>query len=255
MKKNLLAVLMTFFIWHFSSFIIAQTIIYSQDFNTYDGTVPNTPAGWYIGNHDFYSTTFINGVSGPNAFKFSINADTIQSPSFANADSVSFWIKGAGTDTISSINIYQTSDNINWTLIAGYDHLPTIGTVINLPVSNTSVRLMFIYLKSVGNLAFDDFAITQNIPLSTLQIQSGSQTNDLIIFPNPTSGIFKLKEIYSNVLSLRVVDIFGKVIHVANSENSGAENTFFDLSFLPSGYYFLSLDGEVNSLRKLCIVK
>src|ERR1051325_472283 len=145
-------------------FLRAQTAtVLFENFTNYNGTSATVPQGWYFSDNGNYTSTTYSGASGPNSYKFGVNNATIITPAFANADSVSFWMKGAGIDTVSSLTVYESPDSVNWTVISTFNPLPASGTAYKLPVQSTSVRLKFSYTKSVGNLAFDDFLLEDYI--------------------------------------------------------------------------------------------
>ena len=173
---------------------IAQTTLLQENFTTYLGTAGTVPSGWNFSyNGDYTSVTF-SGISGPNAYKFGVTGATIISPAFTNADSLSFWIKGSGTDALSSLTISESADSITWTIVTSIVPLPTTGTQETLHLLNTSKHLRFSYFKSAGNLALDDFIVTQNAGSG---VSSG---NIKIYFNNPvnTSVSTGVNAIYLN---------------------------------------------------------
>ena len=148
----------------YSFLIKAQiSVLLQENFTNYLGTSATIPAGWNFSYNGNYTSTTYSGTSGPNSYKFGTNNATIITPAFVNADSVSFWIKGAAVDTLSSLTVYETSDSISWTIISTLNPLPTSGTAYTLPVQPTSTHLKFSYTKSAGNLAFDDFRVEDYI--------------------------------------------------------------------------------------------
>ena len=155
----------------FSEKAIAQTILVSENFENYLGTAGSVPAGWTFSFNGRYNSSFANSNCGPDssAYQFGGTAPafpTITTPAFANADSVSFWIKATTQiDTNSFLAVLKTSDGITWDTLTKLIPLPTTGTVHTLAVSDTTVRLRFTFAKLVsgGNLAFDCFSVTRNI--------------------------------------------------------------------------------------------
>ncbi len=146
------------------SFIKAQTtILLQENFTNYDGTSATVPAGWNFSYNGNYTSTTYSGTSGPNSYKFGVNNATIITPSFANAESVLFWLKGASVDTASYLTIYETYDSITWTIVSTIKPLSASGTSYKFPVNNASIHLKFFYFKSAGNLAFDDFLVIDHI--------------------------------------------------------------------------------------------
>ncbi len=81
----------------------AQTIILSENFDSYNGLVTSIPPGFVITWNDtssasksFYSTSGFCGMAC-NSYKFGVDSATIITPVFSGAGSVSFYLKGNGT--------------------------------------------------------------------------------------------------------------------------------------------------------------
>ncbi|MBI3501252.1 MAG: T9SS type A sorting domain-containing protein [Bacteroidetes bacterium] len=138
----------------------AQSILIQENFTTYQGTAATVPAGWIFTTNGDYTSAANSGPSGPNSYKFGTNGATITTPFFSNPDSVSFWLKGVSTDTVSSLDALYTTDNINWNPISTIKPIPTSGTIKKYAVPSAAIALQFTYTKSAGNVAFDDFLLT-----------------------------------------------------------------------------------------------
>ncbi|MDQ3192922.1 MAG: PKD domain-containing protein [Bacteroidota bacterium] len=162
MKKLLLSICFPVFL--FLNIISAQTVLIDYNFNNYDGTTGSVPAGWTLSwntSTSFYTSTASSGPSGPNSYKFGINNVTVTTPQFLNADTVSFWLRGLGVDTISTLYVTETINGTDWDTIATIPSIPTTGEIVKYKVNFNSIQLKFHYVKSVGNLAFDDFQLIQ----------------------------------------------------------------------------------------------
>ena len=142
--------------------LFAQNILLQENFTTYAGTDVTSNHAWYISHHGNYTTATAAGLSGPNSYKFPANNATVITPSFmAGTDTLSFWLKGYGTDVMSHLKIYESSDSLTWALSDSLSPLPTTGVPKKYRLNKTTRWLKFLYVKSLGNLAFDDFKITQ----------------------------------------------------------------------------------------------
>lgn len=169
-----------------SSVFFAQTgSLISEDFTNYNGTSATTPFGWYFNSHGNYTSTTYTGATGPNAYRFGINQAEIISPAFSNADSVRFWIKGAGTDSLSYLLVEETTDSITWTIIDTIKPVPLSATVVHFPVAPQSIHLKFRYYKSVGNLSFDDLEIfsTPDNPSGRITVYFNTPVDTTVGFP------------------------------------------------------------------------
>ncbi|MDF2438807.1 MAG: Ig domain protein group 2 domain protein [Bacteroidota bacterium] len=240
----------------FSSVITAQTTVQSENFTTYLGTSVTVPTGWTFTYNGNYTTTASSGTSGPNSYKFgqSVGAppSIITSPMFTLADSLSFWMKGNSTDTISTFYVRESADNITWDTIAIINPINTAATGMTLgfPVSPTSHYISFVYAKSAGNVAFDDYRLFLTGPMS---VENHNNSASLTVSPNPSSGIFNLNLNNASKAQITVFDITGKKI--LQKETSVAQQSI-DLSAQPDGSYFITVktDKELTT-KKIIIVK
>jgi len=82
-----------------------------------------------------------------------------------------------------------------------------------------------------------------NNPLSVPEFE----TNKLIIYPNPSNGIFTLEREFSEMDNYQITDITGKII--ANGELNDTQSQI-DLSAAQTGVYFLKTANSVFRLLK-----
>ncbi|HET6992763.1 MAG TPA: hypothetical protein VFJ43_15625, partial [Bacteroidia bacterium] len=177
MKKGLF--LLCFFLIPFCLF--SQTILQQENFTTYAGTSATVPAGWNFSYNGNYTTVVNCGTSGPNAYKFGVNNATINTPAFSSADSVKFWVKGIATDAISYLVCLESPDSLTWDTIAKVNPIPTSGTTLSYPVNSSAHHLRFTYIKSAGNLSFDDYLLLHN---NTTSVSTGKIT---VYFNHPVN--------------------------------------------------------------------
>lgn len=129
------------------------------NFDNFPGTLPSN---WSTTSNQTYTTNSNFGNASPS-LKLDATGASIKSPVFSEViSSVSFWIKGQGTDLNSSILIEGSTNGTTWTSIQTVNKLPKTGTVLSFAIDKNlgykSVRLT--YTKSAGNLAMDDIEIT-----------------------------------------------------------------------------------------------
>lgn len=76
----------------------------------------------------------------------------------------------------------------------------------------------------------------------------GDKKSDILIYPNPASGKFKITGSFSqnDVNQVEIIDVFGKVVKSFNG-NFNDEATEFDLSNLPSGIYLVRISSSNSS--------
>ncbi len=172
MKKRLQVLCACLLAFIASAQVDAQQVLVSTGFDGYAGTLATAPAGWTLSGNGLYNTAGNFGLSSPSYKMSKATGDsitTIITPQFANADSVSFWIKhqpatqSADTNFWSFLNIYESVDTVNWNLISSFDTLSSTATVITTAVPVTAQYLKLAYKKVKGNLAIDDIKVTRNV--------------------------------------------------------------------------------------------
>lgn len=166
--KKLFTLSAIIFCAYFPFSALSQDTLIYEDFTGYVDTAGTytVPAGWDISSNGSYTSSFVTSNSGQPAFQFNSSTDRITAPTFSGADTVKFWIKGASTDSLSSLTVLESSDSSNWDTIAFIVPLPTSSTYKEYFVKSTSKHLKFEYEKSAGNLAFDDFLLTGPEPVT-----------------------------------------------------------------------------------------
>lgn len=242
MMKKILRLLFVFLLP--AANIFAQTIL-SENFNSYDGTLTSVPANWilsYTGSGSYYSTPSNSGLSGPNSYKFGEDSATAITPQFAGADSVHFWIKGNGTDMSSALSIYYTIDQLSYVLLDSIDSLPTTGTVFHFSLPAGTARLKFIYSKSLGNIAFDDFMVTAT---ASGIINMGKTAKPFTVFPMPATGPVQIN--FSEPVKEAKFSIYNMIgREIKNIPVERITNQKFNLNFgeQQPGYYFIRIQTE-----------
>lgn len=118
------------------------------------------PAGWtFSSGMAIYNTTGNYGTSSPS-IKLQATGNQITTPLFnlASQGTLSFWIKGNGTDAVSHL-LVEKYDGTSWTTIEDIKPLPTTGTVKTYSLTQNIKQIRFTYTKSAGNAALDDVKI------------------------------------------------------------------------------------------------
>jgi len=137
----------------------AQTEILREDFTGYEGNSTTAPTGWGLSYHGSYTSSGFSGPSGPNAYKFGEHLAEITSPEFVDADSLSFWIKGNRTDSLSYMYVVESKDSTAWDTLTIIQPVPK-GITLSFPVKKETSYIRLGYNKSKGNVAIDDISIT-----------------------------------------------------------------------------------------------
>jgi hypothetical protein len=238
----------------------AQTVIFSDNFTTYDSTSGPNYNGWnlsYYGFGSYYTSTQSSGPSGPNSYKFGRDSATAITPMFLNiADSVHFWMKGntatGGTMAQSTFYIYESPDGSNWNLLTTYSPpLPVTGSMQHIGLTAGTVQLKFFYDKDTGNIAFDDFAVTTSV-VGLPTVNAGNHIN---VFPSPTSG--KLSVTFSSTADFArftLLNIIGKEVMQVTMDHP-SETFALNVSAMEDGIYFLRVQYNNQTFTKRIVVR
>jgi len=141
-----------------------------------------------------------------------------------------------------------------------YDYSEWGITVINLSVlgvtENSSIKLRW-ELGTDGcngktGWFIDDIAIYNCA--NALSVKNVDFLNDnVIIYPNPSSGIFNIKMKNLADFKFDIYDISGK--EIMSKTNTSQNNTMLDLSKYAKGLYFIKITTDLGSTTKNLIVK
>ena len=100
------------------------------------------------------------------------------------------------------------------------------------------------------NFSFNQGAILDLVPTIDRIVENSTQ--NLLVYPNPTSGIFTIDRNNTDLdgCCFRIYDAFGKLLI---SNNLTKESNTIDLSNQPAGIYFLQLieDGRIAGFQKI----
>lgn len=233
----------------------AQFIALQEDFSTYQANPQTMPVGWTFSYHGIYTTSSFSGSSGPNSYKFGgATATIINTPEFLpGADSVKFWIKGSSTDSLSKLIVFESKDSLSWDTLTKICPLPTMAAKgkRSFPVKSTSTHLRFKYIKSVGNLAFDDFKLTTTNPTS---VSRNTDQPDFSVYPNPSfDGHYTLLLTSANITTtITIRNILGDVIKILATTQ---QTEHIDLSEIGPGIYFVNVvQKDLSGTRKIVVL-
>ncbi|MDA9970846.1 T9SS type A sorting domain-containing protein, partial [Flavobacteriaceae bacterium] len=79
------------------------------------------------------------------------------------------------------------------------------------------------------------------------------QTSDLIVFPNPTTGTFKLNWKLNDLVTVKIYDSLGKLVFYEKNRDL-SQNSEIELQ-APQGLYFLKVNTTHSEITKKLIVK
>lgn len=256
MKKFLLSII-TIVITALST--QSQSIIISENFDTYDGLVASIPVGFTITWNDtasisksFYSSSGFCGVAC-NSYKFGHDSAKIISPVFANAGSMTFYMKGNGTVQPNTFYVMETSNGVNWDTIATYNPIPTSSQTINLPLNSSSNQVQFYYKKdSLGfNVGFDDLIIYG--PAGVNEVKA---INGISIYPSPSTGIVNINfnQGFFSKVDISIINILGKEMKHLELKDVSAKQ-MLNISDQPDGMYLVKIKSGTDEIVKRIILK
>jgi len=161
----------------------------TQGFDNFPTTLPS---GYTVSVTTTYTTSGNYGKTSPSVKLGASNA-SITTDTYADAlKSLSFWVKGNGTDATSSLLIEASADKSSWTTIDKLSSLPSTGTTKTYAIDNTKNyrTLRMTYTKSAGNVAIDDIAITYGSDIV--------KTNVLTDFPVTSAHSYNVTGLVNN---------------------------------------------------------
>ncbi|MFL9843292.1 T9SS type A sorting domain-containing protein [Flavobacterium rhizosphaerae] len=115
-----------------------------------------------------------------------------------------------------------------------------------LEIISNGNQVLFIDGMTIGEGVNEKYAFQVNGNLSATQT---IETNPLVIYPNPSQGIFNFTT--QNPVSITVIDVTGKVVYTASGINN---NDAINLSSLQKGIYIARVKGtDSEKIQKLVI--
>ncbi len=172
-------------------------------------------------------------------------------PLWYNSDATANGIPGAQW-TGEAANVHASGGTNGTMREYSYDFAGNVG-IGETDLTGATNILFRIALKSDGlvvkeGLIIDDFVIT-GTPLAI----EDYTTHNLVIYPNPSKGIFNIKfQNIRNEVQLSVLDVFGKKVYTTKI------NTLLyqlNLNNLATGVYFLNINDVHQQTTKKIIIK
>jgi choice-of-anchor B domain-containing protein len=141
---------------------------------------------------------------------------------------------------------YTLPDYVAQGTISATDNCTTAPAISQSPIPGTQLTegiytVAFEISDDAGNSVDCSFQLTVENILSTGQ---PNEENTFLIFPNPFSNTLTIEAGAVNLKSIQVFDVLGKT--VLRNENMQTNAANLDVSALPSGMYFVRINGEIT---------
>ncbi len=204
-----------------------------------DFTVTGIPAAGYVPGQSYQITLTVNNAnSAKKGFEACVEDNAGQKQgSFASTDSNTQPIQSNTYITHTSAGTSQSSWTFDWTAPATAQNDLTLYFAVNMANGD-------------GNSTGDYIENSQiSIPLNNTGSINNIDSNLIKIYPNPVTDLIQIQSGNYQFDRAQVQDILGKTYPVT------LKNNRIDVSFLPSGTYFLKLENKKVSTVKQFIKK
>jgi flagellar hook assembly protein FlgD len=229
----------------------------SQTSGTFNFTVTTTSSGGYSPRHLLAIWIQNNNTSGSSSgfvktkIKYANNSNTnghLQTWKASSGGNTVDAVTGSTLTTHGTITFLWDGTDVAGTLVADGEYYTwlemawgdnlTTGKTVNSFAFTKGASLFSSNPANTTN--FLDLALTWT-PLST-GIEGSLENEDIILYPNPSTGLFKIdfKNRESNCL-LQVFNEAGVLVHNEQIRDLYPGERSFDLTSLPSGIYYCTI--------------
>ncbi len=246
-------------------------------------TVTPTIGDNNVSNNTFNYCYYVRNSHDPN-YKdtYPINVE----PGYNNYFTYSIHFQNTGSAAAINIHLQDTLDanlDLNTFQVINYSHYNTTWLTGNkLSFNFPNIQLADSSTDFNGSQGFVQYRIKPlaNLPAGTLihnrasiyfdynaPVETNTSTNEFMlgvvvpsfikassisVFPNPSSGVFRIDAGNNKLKEIKVTDVLGRIVLVANINSS---NTTIDLSKEMKGVYFVQLSDENNNRVNKKIIK
>ena len=210
-------------------------------------TNDNDPAHTKIGDRQYhhFKVSFPNAVSN---FAIKVDAQTgYHLNIYIKKDSFAFKSNALYADTTyASSKIFNVGNLAAGTYYISVECDTTVTTIVQ--------NWGYAY---TGNLAVLN-GISYSIRLDwLLSMQNNTFNNNIKIYPNPSTDIIHIEipDIGNKAVNIMVINTLGKVVLSRNTKTAGSYSYLLNVSDLPKGIYFVSINIGNNKYLKKIIVQ
>ncbi len=168
------------------------------------------------------------------------------------------WHTGDETPELDNMKIQWSTDGTTWNSGTTYNRYSSFKgwtqQAYKLPeaaLNQSNLRIAFLFTSQYGwNCYLDNLKIETT---TTVGVED-NQLENVMVFPNPTKGFFRVKtdQQYNNI-RVEVRDICGKLVY-SNSYKNSSENTV-DLTNQAKGMYLLTIHADSKLLNQKVVVE
>ncbi|MCL2074311.1 MAG: T9SS type A sorting domain-containing protein [Marinilabiliaceae bacterium] len=158
-----------------------------------------------------------------------------------NQNSVSLsWTNSANNDLVVGYHVLRNEIQLTDVLLTE----PTFSDE-NLPVGEYSYFVVFYFNNEC------DSVFSNNVVVTIDDVGINFEKNDeIVIYPNPTSGKFSVFSFQFSVENIEIFDIAGRLVFTPNPIEGA-----FDITHLPNGIYFVRIKTDNEIITKKIIKK
>lgn len=160
--------------------------------------------------------------------------------------------RGMGSSGPFSLSPYQ-SQTVDFAYVFGRDY-SNLGNLASVAVMNNridSVRFKF----NNGIIGNNWNPTTPGFHCgcgSSIGINEINVNNNILIAPNPTSGVFQISDSRFQIKSIKVMNILGETIYQSQINN---QQSTIDLRGVDKGIYFVQVQTENGSVNKKIVIE
>ena len=164
--------------------------------------------------------------------------------------------KNADNTVISLVNVFTDVDDddaaITKTVLSNSNESIVIENIsgddltLSFVADATGQTEIVIEALSNGKTVRDTF----NVTITSATGLENASLMDMILYPNPSNGIFRVNTSLSEACSIRIFNMNGRLVYVDENYNCHSE---IDISHQPSGRYIISIK-HGNSIQTLSVI-
>jgi hypothetical protein len=215
----------------------------------------NNPAGGQTGRDDIQLT--VTAAAGPFTVTSQNAAGVVWN--LGQSQTITWNVANTNVAPVSTANVMillSTDGGVTFphTLVAS---TPNNGSyTFNVPGGLGTSSTARIMIKAIDNVFLNvnttNFTINSNLGVNDLE----KAEDGLIIYPNPSKGIFTIETNAKNGISYTIFAMDGKLINPKKdvSSKAGKISEKVNLSDLPSGVYIIQVDKDDQKISKKLII-